>query len=423
MIAPVMARVALRNLRRQARRTSLTAAAMIVGGALLIFSLSLGDGSHEDWIRSGARLGTGHITIQAPRYAATRKIEDRLSAESRAAAETALARPEIARHVVAKAPRVAVPALASSPAGARPAQVVGVEPTPEAAFSLLDDKLVRGRYLEPHDRLAAYIGAGLAERLDVKLGARLVLTAQDAAGEITGQLVRVVGIFRTGIPEIDESVVHIPLATAANWLRLDDDVTAIAVLLDSSRNVDRVARALGRALADPVRAGRLAVATWREAMPELHAAVRIDQLGNYIWQVIMFTIIALGIVNTILMSVLHRRREFGLLQALGLTPGQTGRLVVLEGAFLTTVSGLIGIGLGLFVTWLLWRDGLDISFTWSEEWSFSGVVMNPVIVPLFSAARVVQALLFIFAIGTLASLYPAYQAARIDVAAAMKFER
>jgi ABC-type lipoprotein release transport system permease subunit len=423
MIAPVMARVALRNLRRQARRTTLTAAAMIVGGALLIFSLALGDGSHEDWIESGARLGAGHIAIQAPRYQATRKIEDRLSATARGAAEAALETPAIADAVVTAVPQLAVPALASSPVGARPVQVVSVEPVPEAAFSLLDDKLAEGRYLRPDDRLAAYVGAGLAEGLGLKLGSRLVLTAQDATGEITGQLVRVVGIFRTGIPEIDEALIHIPLRTAADWLRTDADVTSIAVLLDSSRRVERVVRALERELAGPIEAGELAVVTWREAMPELDAAVRLDELGNYIWQVIMFTIIALGIVNTILMSVLYRHREFGLLQALGLTPGQTGAVVVFEGIMLTAVSGLIGIGLGLFVTWFFWRDGLDLSFTWSEEWSFAGVVMDPVIVPLFTVARVVQGLAFIFIIGTLASLYPAYRATRIDVAEAMKFER
>jgi ABC-type lipoprotein release transport system permease subunit len=423
MIARVMLRLALRNLRRQMRRSALSAAAMVVGGALLIFSLSLGDGGHEDWIESGTRMGSGHIAIEAPRYQATRKIEDRLSAAARSAAEAALQAPEIAEHVVGVVARLTSRGLASSAAGARPVQVVGVDPAAEAEFSILDEKLVEGRYLQPGDRLAAYIGAGLAEALELRLGSRLVLTAQDAQGEIAGQLVRVVGIFRTGIPEVDQTLVHIPLSTASAWLRSGDDVTTIAVLLDSSRRVKHIARALRRGLARAIAAGELTIVRWNDAMPELDAAVRIDNLGNYIWQSIMFTIIALSIVNTVLMSVLNRHREFGLLQALGLTPGQSGGLVLIEGLVLTTISGLIGIGLGLLVTWLFWRDGLDLSFTWSEEWSFSGVVMDPVIVPLFRFARVIQGLAFIFIIGAIASLYPAYRATRIDVAEAMKFER
>ncbi len=421
--ATTLVRLALRNLRRQARRSAITAAAMIVGGTLMIFSLSIGDGGHEQWIESGARMGSGHIAIQAPNFQKSRKIDDRLVASARNAAESALQNPSIAEHTLAAVPQLAVVGLASSPTGARPAQIVGVDPIAEAQFSILDDKLVEGRYLEPDDRLAAYIGAGLLEGLDLRLGSRLVLTAQDADGDIAGQLVRVVGVYRSGVPEVDQVVIHIPLATAGSWLRSGDDVTTIAVLLDSSSRAHGVRRTLERELSAHIEAGDLTVLGWREAMPVLDAAVRIDDLGNYVWQGIMFGIIALGIVNTVLMSVMYRKREFGLLQALGFTPRQTGGLIVTEGVILTFVSGLIGIALGLFITWYFWRDGLDFSFAWDEEWSFSGIAMDPVFVPLFRTTRVLQSLVFLFLIGTFASLYPAFRATRIDVAEAMKFER
>lgn len=416
-------RLAVRNLRRYVRRSALTASAMIVGGGLMIFSLSLGDGGHEDWIESGARMGAGHISIQGPGFKTTRKIEDRLSSTARAAAEAALQQPGVAEHILAVVPQLAIGGLASSPTGARPAQIIGVDPIAEAEFSMLDDKLVEGRYLEPGDRLAAYVGAGMLEGLDLRLGSRFVLTAQDADGEISGQLVRVVGVFRSGVPEIDQALIHIPFATVGSWLRSGEDVTTIAVLVDRSRAVDPVARALERELFDEIETGQMDVLTWREASPELDAAVRIDDLGNYVWQGIMFGIIALGIVNTVLMSVMYRKREFGLLQALGLTPRETGGLVLTEGLILTTISGIIGISMGLFITWFFFRDGLDFSSIWDDEWTFSGVVMDPVVIPQFRMARVIQGLVFIFLIGTFASLYPAYRATRIDVAEAMKFDR
>jgi ABC-type lipoprotein release transport system permease subunit len=416
-------RLALRNLRRYARRSALTAAAMIVGGALMIFSLSLGDGGHEDWIESGARMGSGHISIQGPGFKTTRKIEDRLSSTARTATENALQQPGIAEHIVAVVPQLAIGGLASSSTGARPAQIIGVDPIAKAEFSMLDDKLIEGRYLEPDDRLAAYIGSGMLEALDLRLGSRFVLTAQDADGEISGQLVRVVGVFRSGVPEIDQSLIHVPFRTAGSWLRSGEDVTTIAVLVDRSRAVPSVTRILRRELFDEIETGQMDVLTWREASPELDAAVRIDDLGNYVWQGIMFGIIALGIVNTVLMSVMYRKREFGLLQALGFTPRQTGSLVITEGVILTTLSGFIGIALGLFLTWFFFREGLDFSFTWDENWTFSGVAVDPIIIPMFSARRVIQSLVFILAIGTFASLYPAYRATRIDVAEAMKFER
>ena len=419
----VIALLALRNLRRYLRRTLLTALAMVVGGALLMFSLSLGDGTHESWIDSGVRMGTGHITIESPEFQLSRRIDDRFSADARAAVEGALRNPGVAEQITAVSTKVIVRGLASSAAGARPVQVMGVEPLGEAEFSTLDEQVVEGRYLEPGDGLAAYVGVDLVESLDLRLGSRLVLTAQDVDREIAGQLVRVVGVFRSGVPAIDQALVHVPLDTVGAWLGSGQDVTNVGVLVAQSNDVPRVASQLRASLAELIESDVIRVIGWREAMPELNAAVAIDDFGNYLVHGILFVIIGFGIVNTVLMSVLHRRREFGLLQALGLTPRQTGALVLIEGLVLTAFSAVLGIGLGVFVTWYFWGDGLDFSSMMSGEMTFSGVVIDPVIIPLFRGARIAQALLFILMIGGVASAYPAIRAATIDAAEAMKFER
>ena len=419
----VIALLALRNLRRYLRRTLLTALAMVVGGALLMFSLSLGDGTHESWIDSGVRMGTGHITIESPEFQLSRKIDDRVSANARTAVEGALRDPGVAEQITAVSTKVIVRGLASSAAGARPVQVMGVEPLGEAEFSTLDEQVVEGRYLEPGDGLAAYVGVDLVESLNLRLGSRLVLTAQDVDREIAGQLVRVVGVFRSGVPAIDQALVHVPLETVGAWLGSGQDVTNVGVLVAQSNDVPRVASQLRASLAELIESDVIRVIGWREAMPELNAAVAIDDFGNYLVHGILFVIIGFGIVNTVLMSVLHRRREFGLLQALGLTPRQTGALVLIEGLVLTAFSAVLGIGLGVLVTWYFWGDGLDFSSMMSSEMTFSGVVIDPVIIPLFRGVRIAQALLFILMIGGVASAYPAIRAATIDAAEAMKFER
>ena len=419
----VLVTLALRNLRRHVRRTLLTASAMIIGGGLLMFSVALGDGTHESWIDSGVRMRSGHVTIESPEFRVSRKLEDRLPAEVRAAAEQALRQPGIAQQVTMASAKLIIQGLASSSAGARPAQIMGVDPLSEAAFSTLDEQLVEGRYLAPDDRLAAYVGVGLVETLDLRLGSRVVLTAQGADREIAGQLVRVVGIFRTGVPEIDQALIHLPLETAGKWLGSGRDVTNVGALVKRSDLVPRLTLELRQALAEPIADGSTTVLSWRETMPELNAAVTIDDFGNYLIHGILFIVIGFGIVNTVLMSVVHRRREFGVLQALGLTPGQTGVLVIIEGLVLTAVSAIAGIGLGVFVTWYFWGDGLDFSALYSSEMTFSGVVIDPVIIPLFRMARITQALAFILFIGALASVYPAVRAAKINVTEAMKFER
>ncbi len=422
MHARVLVLLAMRNLRRHVRRSVLTASAMLVGGALLIFTFALGDGYHEQWIDSGVRLGEGHVTIERPEFRVSRRIEDRLPAEVRRAAEEAFASPEIAPSVVATTAKLAVTGLASSAAGARPAQIVAVDPVAEAEFSPIDDRLIEGRYLAPGDRLAAYVGVELVDSLELRLGSRFVVQAQDAEREIAGQLLRVVGIFESGVPEVDQSLVHIPLATAAEWLGSAGDVTNVGVVLVDSTATAAVAGRLERALEGPIARGDVRVMGWREANPALGAAVAIDDFGNYLTQGFIFTIIAFGIVNTVLMSVLHRRREFAVLRALGLTPGQTGTIVLLEGLTLTAASGFIGVGIGLAVTGLIAANGLDFSAL-MDEMTFSGVLIEPVAYPLLRTARIAQVLLFILFIGAAASVYPALRAARLDVAEAMKFDR
>ena len=418
--------LALRNIRRNVRRTILTATALIIGGAMLIFSLLFGDGTHEQWIDSGVRMGSGHVTIERPEFRLSRKIEDRLPASARPVVMAALESPDIAEQITTVFTRLTVNGLASSAAGARPAQILGVEPVTEAALSPLDDQVVEGRYLEPDDRLAAYVGAGLVESLDLRLGSRLVLTAQDAKKDIAGQLVRVVGVFRSGVPEMDQSLIHIPLATAGEWLGVGHDVTNIGVLVDDSTAVPRLVRHLRQALADPIARGETTVMGWREAMPALRDAVLIDEWGGYLVFVILFVIIGFSIVNTVLMSVLHRHREFGVLQALGLDAAsdgcrRAGRGVGPDDRERHRRRGARGLP-HVVLYGQRFRSVADQRCD-TTSMTFSGVAIDPVIYPMFRMARVVQSLGFIVFLGALASVYPAIRAATIDVAEAMKFER
>ena len=168
--------------------------------------------------------------------------------------------------------------------------------------------------------------------------------------------------------------------------------------------------------------GEASVLEWRESMPELDAAVRMDDWADYVFHIMLFVIAATAIINTILMSVMYRTREFGVLRALGLERGEVGRVVFIEGMILTAISGLFGMALGAAIVWGFFRNGLDFSAIWDMEMEAAGVVIDPVIVPRFHWNQILQSLAFILVIGSLASVYPAWRATRIDVAEAMKFE-
>ncbi len=419
MRAFVILRLALRSVGRNARRSVLTAAAMVLGLALLIFSRSLADGGHEQWIDSAVTLGAGHVAIQAPGYLESASLDHRLDAASVDRAVAAV-RATLGAELAAVAPRLAVEGLASAPASALPVRIEGVDPELEVAFSNMPSRLTEGRYLAPDDRLSAFVGVELARRLDLEVGSRFVLTAQSSAGDIQGQLVRVTGLFRTGIPEVDEGLVHIPIETARTWLGTPGEATTVALLLSSSRFSDAAVARLRSATAED--AG-LRVLGWQETSPELHDAIVIDDVGDYIFHGILFAIVALAILNSIMMSVLGRRREFGILQAMGLTRAQTGWVVFGEGLFLTFASGLVGVVVGMLFTWGFFRNGLDFSAFMENDMAFSGAIIDPVIVPEFHVRQIVLSLYSILLIGTLASIYPALRASRFDVAEAMKFDQ
>ena len=415
----LLIRLAVRNVRKSVRRSLLTASAMVLGLALLILSRTLADGAHESWIDQGVRLASGHVAVQGAGFQQSGSLQDLLTAADLQAAREAAADPEIAALLTSLATRITVAGLASSAGSSAPVVLIGVDPDIEPQFSILDDNLVEGRYLQSDDRLAAFVGQGLVERLGLRLGSRFVVTAADAEGEIQGQLLRVRGIYRTGVPDLDGSLVHMPMTTTGQWLGTGGGATGLALLLDSSRETGAVLRHLRSALSDR----SVEVLSWREASPELDAAVKLDDLGDWVFHLITLLIIALAILNAVLMSVLHRQREFGVLRALGLTARETGRVVLAEGVLLSLVSGMAGVLLGLAVVFGFWRDGLDMSFMMDQELTFSGTLFDPVMVPTFRGEQILLSLFFILLIGVTASLYPAHQATKIDVAEAMKFER
>ncbi len=406
-----------RNVVRQTRRSLLIVAAMAVGVGVLIFFLALGDGMHAQWIDAGVRLGDGHVAIERPRFHTSGLLEDRLDSADVDLARRAVASLAPTGWIAAAAPRLSVSALASSAASAVPVQAVGVDPTEETTLSLLPSKLVKGRFLTPDDRLGAVVGKGLADRLQLDLGSRLVLTAQ-GTGEVAEQLVRVVGVFSTGIREVDEGLVDLPLATAGRWLGVPGAATSYAIVLHDGRRAEAVAGRLRESLPPS-----LAALTWRQTSPELDAAVRVDDLGNYLFNAVLLSLVALAVLEALLVSVLHRGREFGLLRAMGLTSRGTALVVLAEGVLLAVVSGGLGLALGFGVSAILAHTGIDLSGALGDQMTVSGAIVSPIVHPAARLARAWQGVAVVLALGVLSSLYPMWQASRVDVATALQIDQ
>jgi putative ABC transport system permease protein len=406
-----------RNLWRNPRGTLLTALALGLGLALLLISLGLLDGGHEQAVAGGVRLGPGHVVIQAKGYQDSSSDELLLPARVVSEIEGLLQTGDMKHVVRGASPRLLATGLLSSSANSAGVRIMGVIPQDEQAVSLIPQRVVEGTYLS-NDRLSdVVIGAELARQLEVKIGSKVVLMTQALRqSEMQSTLWRVSGIFRTGLQAVDATIIHIPLPAAQTLLGVaDGQVTQIALLLEREGDSPLVAGVLRKQLTGaPVE-----VLTWRESIPMLAQMFGLDRAFNYIMNGVILAMAGLGILNTILMRVLERRYEFGVCKALGLRPRQLAAMVICESLALTTISLAMGLAMGLSVHHYLAISGLDL------RWVFKtglppALVLDPILYSRLTGHRIVWSVGIVFIMATIISLYPALKAARTELPDALK---
>jgi ABC-type lipoprotein release transport system permease subunit len=240
--------------------------------------------------------------------------------------------------------------------------------------------------------------------------------ATDAGGgDMHSTLLRVSGIFRTGVQAVDAHLVQLRLPEVQALLGAPDRVTQIAVLLHREEDSLMVAEGLRKLLTGaPVE-----ILTWREAMPTLAQLFLLDEAFNYVMNGVVLAVVGLGILNTILMRVLERRYEFGLCSALGLRPAQLAVMVIGESLALTAISLALGLVLGLSVEHYFATSGLDMRLFFKSSLP-AALVFDPIIYSRLSATRIASSILIVFATATVISFYPAFKAARTELPGALR---
>jgi len=415
-----------RNLWRNPRGTLLTALASGLGLTLLLISLGLLDGSHEQLVANAVRFGSGHVVIQAQGYQETGSLEQLVPAPVVSTVGEFLRSETLKHGLRGLSPRLLASGLLSSAANSSGVSMMGVMPKEERAVSLIPQRIVDGKYLGDDDQSGVVIGAELARKLDVKIGAKVVLMTQGVKspdteatdtgeGEMQSTLLRVTGIFRTGIQSIDAHIIHVPLPEAQALVGLPRQVTQVAVLLEREGDSLTVARSLRKQLAGlPVE-----VLPWRESMPTVAQSLLLDEVFNYVMNGVVLAMVGLGILNTILMRVLERRYEFGLCAALGLRPVQLAVMIIGESLALTTISLALGLVLGLTAQHYFATAGLDLRWFFKSSLP-TALVFDPIIYSRLSAARIASSVGIVFLTATGISVYPALKAARTELPGALK---
>jgi len=403
----MLLRIAFRNVFRQRRRTLLTVLTMMGGFALSSVSIAWQDGAYNDIINEFTRTRLGHIQIHQNDY----RERPKLARNIKRAREIGTALDGFER-VRGWTPRVFSGGIASVGEKSAGMAITGVDPAREHAATDFDDRVAEGRPLAREaGSYEVLLGRGLATRLAAAPGDTLVILSQGADGSLANDLYTIAGIVESGDRMGDQSALFMHIADAQELLVLGDRVHQITIVADGPRRLFALAGEISAAL------GRddIAVEPWQVFAKPFYDAMVADQQGNWISLFVIMMVVSVGVLNTVLMSVLERTREYGLMRAMGTRPRQVFSLVVVEVMVMAFFSIILGAAVALIANYLLSIYGISLP----EEFSFAGFEFKEMRAEINLRSFVIPLVVVIFS-ALLVSLFPATRAARTAPAAAMR---
>ena len=394
----ILAMLAWRNLWRNHRRTIIMISAITVGVWAMIFMTALMRGMVNDMLRGGIQTLPGHVQIHHPGFRDDPSVNNLIPATG-----TALDEIFSDNGLEPWASRVKVPAVISSERESRGVTLFGIDPAAEAQITFVADDIAEGRYLEDEADSGVVIGRKLADKLDTRLGKRVVLMSQDPDNEIADRGFRIVGIFDSDPDSLEETFVFAGRATIQKMLGIGDRVTEVVFLAADYQNIEPLYRKVSE-LAGP----DVDVEPWYELDKYLSTMLNMMDGFVLVWIVVVFLALSFGLVNTLVMAVFERIREIGLMLALGMRPANILGQIVLESLLLL----VIGLALGNAFAWMTvvpLKDGIDISVV-AEGMDMMGA--SSMLYPDLQIHDVIMANIVVLALGFLASLSPAWRASR-----------
>ena len=412
-------RLAFRNVFRNRWRSALTAGGIAVAVGMLIWVNCMNEAFFDIMVDSSVGKQLGDVQIHDPEYVDEPTLFH--SFEQRAGFLDAV---QGAAGVGAVSPRVFSFGLVGHETRSVVGRVMGVDPAGEASVSGVDRGVEQGRWLAPEPAEVdapreVVVGKALARQLEVKTGDELVLFMSAADGSQADDVLKVVGVTSTGNSDLDRMALYMHLPDVQFMTALEGRLHEVAIKaahgFESRTVADAVRAAVASAGEGPV------TRAWQEIMPEFEGLLDFAREQAKFMYFIIGLIAALGIFNTQRMSVLERRREFGVLLAVGLAPRKLGGIVVLEALTLTLIGAAFGVLWGGGLSWYHAVAGLDFAAFNDQLQSldFNGISMGSRMYFLITPRAVVEPVVVLVTIAGICGLFPAISAARLDAVRAI----
>ncbi|MGZ3239681.1 MAG: ABC transporter permease, partial [Burkholderiaceae bacterium] len=402
----LLSTLAMRNLTRHPLRTLLTMIAITFGLGAFVFVGSIANGFYTQIVANATGMVTGDAQIQHKDF--KNDMKPTLSLPD---GMQLLDKLQHTASVSGASPRVQVTAMITSPAKSLPIMLIGVNPDMERQVTFLDKSVKEGSYLQQGHDKEIVIGRKLAELLHVRRGERVVVMAQDVHGNLTSEAFVVAGMFYTGSHGFDDVMAHVTLPVAQNMLGMGNRITNIALHMQGKE--EQLAPALQQ-IAAMIPPGDIKLMAWQELVPAVAQMNVIFKRSLTILLAIVLLMVSVVIMNTVLMSVMERTREFGTMLALGSRPGFIVRLVQLESGIIGVLGTLSGLAFGVLLT-LIHMNGINMKMHGA---SIPGV--TNIVYPKLSMLVLLVPGVLLPILALLAALYPALRASRLEPVRAIR---
>jgi lipoprotein-releasing system permease protein len=400
-------KLAWRNLWRNKRRTLIAISSIIFSVLLASWMRSMQEGSYDSMIENVVKFYSGYLQVQDTAYWKERTLENSMEVSPELKQQV-----EKTEDVTLVSDRLESFALAANHQHSKPAMVLGIEPEAEDRITAVSKRIKAGHFLQSGDK-SVVLGKGLADFLNLTVGDTLVMIGQGYHGISANGLFPVKGIMEHPNPEFDKRLVLLDIETAREFYSAYGLSTSLVVMTDDHYRVDQLKKDIGQLLPP----GKT-VLTWIEMQPEIEQLIQSDRGSGKIMLGILYLVIAFGMFSVIMMMVKERRREFGVIHAVGMKKRKMAIVVILETLFI----GIIGCTIGLIVSYLfcLWFYHHPIPLTGEMATATVQYGMEPYMFFSIQSSLFYNQMILVFFISLFIAIFPVYNIYRLKITSALR---
>lgn len=402
-------KLAWRNIWRNKRRTLITTTSIAVAVLLSAVMRSMQEGQYNDMIQTTVGSFSGYAQVHANGY-----WDDKTLDNSFIATDSLLKTLNTSEGVTAVVPRIESYALGAAKQQSRPLMIIGVDIEAEQQLMNPQKRLQAGSYFKRNDEQAAIVGRDVPERLNIQLGDSLVLIGQGFRGMSATGLYPVKGTITLPNPELNRSLVILPLQTAQQFLAAPNRLTAAALVVDNPNRVGPIVQNIRKKLS----ADHYEAMGWQDLMPELIQGIEVDRVSGYIILGVLYMVVGFGILGTLLMMINERTYEFGIMLSIGTPRGRLALILAIEILSIAILGSAIGILLSLPVAWYFNINPIQLSGEMAATMENYG--LQPMLQFSTDPSIFVWQALLIFIITLFFSFIPVIRASQLNPVKAMR---